>query len=250
MQQGSSSPTPRRRRPPRKPQQTPASQNGQSQEQRRRPSNEEQGEARNQARPQRSRTNTNAKPRAAQGSSNNQPRTRSDASRTSPAPQQQTAARGKVAPTGRRQRGRTKRTDGLEVAPQIPNLRDWCFEFRGYVFWMAFNQLYPPLSDGRNHRAYLVDVHAGDDEVNPQYLPEVEELRHMFVLAASVKEARRLLEETVCSRVEAISLIPVEEYLARLPIVAEPEAEPVPNEPPSGLILPLEPPPGLDEPSE
>ena len=239
MQAGAPSNNQRRRRPPRRNQQNQNSQNGGNQERKRRQASEDQP-ASNQGKSQRSRSNGNAKPRNGQSSSSAPARKRAEPGRSSNSTAAQQANRSR-SQSSKRQRGRGRRGSSAPAASVIPNLSDWCFELRGYVFWMAFNELYPPMSDGRNQRAYIVDVHAGEDEVDPQYLPEIVELKPLFVTGHSMKDCRKLLEAMVAEKLEAIGLIPVEEYMQRLPVVVEAEASEALA--PEGLILPMDSPP-------
>jgi len=71
---------------------------------------------------------------------------------------------------------------------------------------MGFQRIIPPMSDGSNRRANVVDIHAGEEAVDSGQLPLVDELRGLFACCDSVDKAKKGLQEDFQRRSEELEL--------------------------------------------
>lgn len=147
-------------------------------------------------------------------------------------PQQGQGGRPAAADGGRGQAqqqdaGRSKRREAEREGENIPNLTDWSFEHAGYVAWMAHAQILPTVSPQRAVRSYIVDIHVGEDAVNPRLWPAIVPFIKLEVVSGSAEAGARALAEAFRQLAATEALAPAAEYLKENPPSENPISSPV-----------------------
>lgn len=122
---------------------------------------------------------------------------------------------------------RAKRRDAERDAENIPNLTDWSFEHAGYTAWMAHAQILPTLTPQRAIRSYIVDIHAGEDAVNPRLWPAIQPFLGLEVVGPTAENGARALAETFRRLAGELDLPPAADYLRDNPPVEAAVSSPV-----------------------
>jgi len=113
------------------------------------------------------------------------------------------------------------------VEDEVPNLLEWAIDHAGYTFWIAHADILPAAVADRAVRSYVVDVHAGDDAVNPRLWPVISPFLELEVAAPDKKEGTRRLAELIRTRAAELELPAVAAYLEVAPPVEQAVSSPV-----------------------
>lgn len=104
---------------------------------------------------------------------------------------------------------------------------EWAIELAGYTFWIAHADIQPAAMADRAVRSYIVDVHAGEDAVNPRLWAAISPFMELEVAAPNMQTGRKRLEELIRATAEALNLPPVAAYLEVAPPVEQAVSSPV-----------------------
>lgn len=130
-------------------------------------------------------------------------------------------------PQGRGGAGADHRSRRREVEEEAPNLLEWAIEHAGYTFWIAHADIQPAAMAQRAVRSYVVDVHAGEDAVNPRLWAVIAPFLELEVAAPDMQSGRKLLEERIRQCATEQALPPVSAYLEAVPPVEQAVSSPV-----------------------
>jgi hypothetical protein len=112
---------------------------------------------------------------------------------------------------------RAKRREQERDADPTPNLSDWSFEHLGYTAWMAHAQVQPIRDPRHSLRSYIVDIHAGEDAVNPRLWPEIAPFLKLETSVPGPEAGAKSLAEKFRALAAELGLRPAADYLAENP---------------------------------
>lgn len=122
---------------------------------------------------------------------------------------------------------RARRREAERESEPTPNLQDWSFEHLGYTAWMAHAQIQPIRDPGRALRSYIVDIHAGEDAVNPRLWPEISPFLKLEATGPGPEAGAKALAEQFRALASELGLRPAADYLAENPPPEIPVSSPV-----------------------
>ncbi len=115
--------------------------------------------------------------------------------------------------TQQQEAARARRRDAERELEAVPSLQDWSIEHLGYVAWMAHAQILPTASPQRAVRSYIVDIHAGEDAVNPRLWPAIAPFLKLEVVGPTAEAGARALAEVFRQLAAELELAPAADYL-------------------------------------
>ncbi|MFA7330236.1 MAG: hypothetical protein WC326_04095 [Candidatus Delongbacteria bacterium] len=108
---------------------------------------------------------------------------------------------------------RARRRETEREIEAAPSLQDWSIEHLGYVAWMAHAQILPTATPQRAVRSYIVDIHAGEDAVNPRLWPAIAPFLKLEVVGPTAEAGARALGEAFRQLATELELAPAADYL-------------------------------------
>ena len=122
---------------------------------------------------------------------------------------------------------RARRREAERESEPTPSLQDWSFEHLGYTAWMAHAQILPIRDPKRALRSYIVDIHAGEDAVNPRLWSEIAPFLNLETTGPGPEAGAKALAEMFRALAAEAGLRPAADYLAEHPPAEVPVSSPV-----------------------